>query len=483
VGDFVLAHQQTSGGKQQFKNQLGKNRLVWGDRPCRCSACGKTLYYNYIGDIFHYLGIKHPVLSVLLVPKLHPYSRGERAATLAIGLLFSFFISVVIQDPDLSTLAAVVITILSFVAEQLATCSCAQKPGLHWCLRETIEHVGNIIQISMLLAALMFAWGGAKIFSGKNGNCFAVNGTSMCPTLGTHLCQNASFYARPTFVSFTQTLDCANSACQGKCLLPASLNGLTPVLVQQAMSLGQSWVVIWPLAHIVTWSMKHRKERKSWAQNADFYAATSGDTAGIVATEATQNAMCVKCTKTWGTCKVDAVTGEASAGGSVARKQDLSRLERGLQATGALKATDFVGSVSTDTPAVPTTRAPKELPPLQNKQSLEEKLQRQQEQEQQQQQQREEKRAARESRKLTKEPLGSNRQQAATERREQAAAAQRMQAIQRGRNARNAADEQQQAAAKMQAVQRGRKSRREKEAPVEKGRKEQNGKPRRGKKK
>jgi hypothetical protein len=63
-----------------------------------------VLYYNFIGDIIHYITIKHPVMSVVFVPEGHLYTMAERTVTLAIGFLFSFF--VLIQDPDLSTLAA-----------------------------------------------------------------------------------------------------------------------------------------------------------------------------------------------------------------------------------------------------------------------------------------------------------------------------------------------------------------------------------------
>jgi hypothetical protein len=424
VGEFVIAHQQTSGGRREFKHQLAKNRLVWGDRPCKCKGCGKTLYFNFVGDIFHYLSIKHPVISVLLVPPLHPYSRGERAVTLAIGFLFSFFISVLIQDPQLSMAGAVIISIFTFVAEQLATCSCAQTPGMHWFIRATVENVGNIIQIAMLLAAFAFAWGGAKIFTGKNGDCYAVNGTGLsptglytdtCPTAGTQLCQNASSHIRFKVKTFAQTLDCSFSPCEGKCLLPAPLTGITPVLVQQAISLGQSWLVIWPLANAVLWFVKHRKERKDWARNEEFYARTAGDTAGdVIATAATQHGMCGKCTQTWRMHTPLPV---------VQKQKEIARLEQGLAKTEAAALPWPFGLVAT---RALQKGGVKKLPPLtlkkqqqlklkqeQEEQEEQEHLQQQrqqrrqqqhqQQQPQQQQQQQQEAKSARRSRKENKE--------------------------------------------------------------------------------
>jgi hypothetical protein len=225
VGAFVLAHPQTSGSIQKFKHQLAQQRLVWGDRPASCSDCGQEkseLYKNYFGDAVSYISCKHPVFSVLFAPRDHPYSKRERAVTLCIGIFFSFLISVLIQNPDYATIGAVVISVVQFLAEQLATCGCVQHPCVHPFIRQLFEKIGNYIQNLVLLVSILAAWAGMMIFVGKNGTChpsLEATDAGLDPTCdhnpGTHLCNpvaNASQYVRVSKasegLSLYNTLDC-----------------------------------------------------------------------------------------------------------------------------------------------------------------------------------------------------------------------------------------------------------------------------------
>lgn len=105
---------------------------------------------------------KHPLISVFKAPEEHPYSKKERACTLLIGVCFSVLISVLIQvdgdptkalanhpplpsplpsqDPALSSLCGIVLSLIQVIAEQAS--SNRPSPSAHcssWRLHPNIS--------------------------------------------------------------------------------------------------------------------------------------------------------------------------------------------------------------------------------------------------------------------------------------------------------------------------------------------------------
>ena len=136
---------------------------------------GRTAWNRgFLGDFWFVLCNSHPLLSIVLCHKDHPFSKKERLVVQFCTLSMSFFISSLVNDdagedgvdPIVGVLLGLPVMVFGAALKFAATCPCAQR-GVCLPFRCFLEGIGAMFIAWGILIAIGLLVAGALVLDGN----------------------------------------------------------------------------------------------------------------------------------------------------------------------------------------------------------------------------------------------------------------------------------------------------------------------------